>query len=187
MTTDASMPDLDHLRDRWGWLVALGALMIALGIVALILAPFATLGTVYVLGWLITISGIVEAVHAFHVSRWSGVFLHIAGGVLGVLLGLLIVTHPASGALLLTMLLAAYLMVIGLFRAIAALYLRHRSWGWAVLDGIVTLVLGLLLWAAWPLSALWFLGFAVGIALLLRGWTIVMFAAAVRAVGHSAH
>ncbi len=181
MTAIVPMADLDHLRDRWGLLLVLGIVMIALGIAALILAPFATLGTVFVLGWLITISGIVEAIQAFHVRRWSGVFLHVAGGVLGVLLGLLIVTHPASGALLLTMLLAAYLAVIGLFRAIAALYLRHRSWGWAVLDGIATLILGLLLWMAWPLSAFWFLGFAVGIALLLRGWTIVMFAVTVRA------
>lgn len=187
MTAFVFMTDLDHLRDRQGWLLVLGVLMIALGIAALIFAPFATLGTVYVLGWLITISGIVEAIHAFHVSRWGGVFLHIAGGVLGVLLGLLIVTHPASGALALTMLLAAYLMVIGLFRTITAFHLRHRSWGWAALDGIVTLVLGLLLWTAWPLSALWFLGFAVGIALLLRGWTIVMFATAVRAISRSAH
>jgi len=187
MSTYAFTLDLDSLRDRWGWLLALGALMIALGIAALVFAPFATLGTVYVLGWLITISGIVEAIHAFHLSRWGGVFLHIAGGVLGVLLGLLIVTHPESGALVLTMLLAAYLMVIGLFRAIAALYLRHRSWGWAAFDGAVTLALGLLLWTAWPLSGLWFLGFALGIALLLRGWSVVMFATAVRAVGRSAH
>lgn len=77
--------------------------------------------------------------------------------------------------------------MIGPFRAIAALRLRHRSWGWAVLDGIVTLVLGLLLWAAWPLLALWFLAFAVGIALLLRGWTVVMFGAAVRATDRSTH
>ncbi len=184
MTSFVLAADLHHLRDRWGRLLALGIVMIVLGVVALIWAPLATLGTVFVLGWLIAISGLVEAIHAFHVRRWSGVFLHIAGGVLGVLLGLLIATHPASGALLLTMLLAAYLAVIGLFRAITALCLRHRSWGWAVLDGIVTLVLGLLLWTAWPLSGLWFLGFAVGIALLLRGVTIVMFAAAVRSKPH---
>lgn len=187
MTTFALMPDIDHLHDRWGWLLTLGILMIATGVIALTFAPFATLGTVYVLGWLIAISGIVETIQAFHLSRWSGVFLHIAGGALGVLLGLLIVTHPAAGALVLTMLLSAYLTVIGLFRAISAFHLRHQSWGWAAFDGIVTLVFGLLLWVSWPFSALWFLGFAVGIALLLRGWAIVMFAVAVRAAGHSAH
>ncbi len=186
MTAFVPMTDLDHLGDRWGRLLALGIVTIALGVAALVFAPLATFGTVFVLGWLITISGVVEGIHAFHVGRWNGVFLHVAGGVLGVLLGLLIVTHPVSGALVLTMLLAAYLTVIGLYRTITALYLRHRSWGWAVLDGVVTFVLGLLLWTAWPLSALWFLGFAVGIALLLRGWTFVMFAVAVRAIGRGA-
>jgi uncharacterized membrane protein HdeD (DUF308 family) len=180
------MTELDYLGHQWGRLLALGILSIALGIAALILAPFATLGTVFVFGWLITINGVVEAIHVLHVRRWSGVFMHLAGGVLGVLLGLLIVTHPTSGSLVLTMLLAAYLTAVGLYRAITALYLRHRSWGWAVLDGIVTLVLGLLLWASWPLSALWFLGFAVGIALLLRGWSVVMFAVAVRPIDRTA-
>jgi uncharacterized membrane protein HdeD (DUF308 family) len=45
-------------------------------------------------------------------------------------------------------------------------------------------VLGLLLWAEWPVSAIWFLGFALGVALILRGWTMVMFALAVRAFTH---
>lgn len=174
--------DLDHLRDRWGWLLVLGIVLIALGVIALIFTPEVTLATVFVLGWLITVSGVVEGVYAFQVRRWGGMFLYLAGGVLGVLLGLLIVTHPVSGALVLTMLIAAYLTVIGLFRTIAAIHMRYRLWGWAVFDGIVTLILGLLLWAAWPSSALWFLGFAVGIALLLRGWSTVMFAIAVRAV-----
>ena len=56
--------------------------------------------------------------------------------------------------------------------------------GWAVLDGIVTLVLGLLLWAGLPWSGLWFLGFALGIALLLRGWSAVIFAFAVRHISN---
>jgi uncharacterized membrane protein HdeD (DUF308 family) len=95
--------------------------------------------------------------------RW-GWFLE-----LGILLIVLGITHPVAGALAWTLLFATFLTVIGLFRLAAAIWLRYRSWGWAVLDGIVTLVLGLLLWAGLPWSGLWFLGFALGIALLLRG------------------
>lgn len=182
----ALISDLDPLRHRWGGLLALGIALMVLGIIALAFIPATTIGVVVVLGWLIIVSGIVEGIYTFHVRRWSGVFLHLAGSVLGVLLGLLIITHPASGALALTMLLAAYLTVIGLFRAITAIQLRYRLWRWTVLDGIVTLVLGLLLWAAWPSSGLWFPGFAVGIALLLRGWTTAVFAIALRAVGRGA-
>ena len=54
--------------------------------------------------------------------------------------------------------------------------------GWAVFDGVLTLILGVLLWAEWPVSAIWFVGLALGITLILRGWTTIMFALAIRAL-----
>jgi uncharacterized membrane protein HdeD (DUF308 family) len=175
---------LTHLHHRWGWFLALGIILIVLGIIALVYTPAATLATVLVLGWLMFFSGIVEAVHAFQARAWTGVLLHVAGGALGIFVGLLVVTHPIAGALAWTLLFASFLTVIGLFRTIAAVWLRYRSWGWALFDGIVTLVLGLMLWAGLPWSGLWFLGFALGIALMLRGWSNVMFAFAIRSFGH---
>ena len=182
MAASTFLIDLEPLRNHWRWLIALGIALVVLGIIALIFAPAATVGTVLVLGWLITLSGVTESICAFRLRRWSGMFLHLAGGVLGILLGLLIVTHPLAGALALTMLLAAYLTVIGLLRAITAAHLRYRRWGWVTFDGLVTLILGLLLWAVWPLTALWFLGFAVGLAMLLRGWATIALAMAIRGI-----
>jgi uncharacterized membrane protein HdeD (DUF308 family) len=100
--------------------------------------------------------------------------------VLGVLVGLLVVTHPIAGALAWTLLFASFFTVIGLFRLVAAIRLKFPNWGWAAFDGAITLLLGVLLWIDWPGSGVWFLGFAVGISLLLRGWSYVMFAIAVR-------
>ncbi len=175
--------DLEYLGHRWGWFLVLGMLLIVLGIIALVYTPAATIASVLVLGWLIFLSGILEAVHAFQDRGWGGALLHVVGGVLGILIGLLVVTHPVAGALAWTLLFAAFFTVIGLFRLVAALWLRYRSWGWALFDGIVTLVLGLLLWAGMPWSGFWFLGFALGIALILRGWSTVMFALAARTLG----
>jgi uncharacterized membrane protein HdeD (DUF308 family) len=141
--------------------------------------PAATIGTVLVLGWLLVVSGIFEAIQAFRVRSWGGFFLHLLGGILGVFVGLLIVTHPVLGALGWTMLFASFFTVIGLFRTIAAIRLKFPNWGWAVFDGIVTLALGILLWVSWPTSALWFLGLSVGVSLILRGWSYIMFAIAV--------
>jgi uncharacterized membrane protein HdeD (DUF308 family) len=180
MTTNALVLEVDNIRHRWGWLLVLGISMVILGTIALFITPAATLGTVLVLGWLLVVSGIVEAVHSFSVRRWSGIFLHLIGGILGVLVGLLVVTHPVAGALAWTLLFASFFTVIGLFRLIAAIRLKFPNWGWAVFDGAVTLLLGLLLWIDWPGSGIWFLGFAVGISLLLRGWSYVMFAIAIR-------
>jgi uncharacterized membrane protein HdeD (DUF308 family) len=130
-------------------------------------------------------SGIVEGVHAFQARGWGGVLLHVTGAALGIFIGLLVVTHPVAGALAWTLLFASFFTVIGLFRIVAAVRLRYRSWGWAVFDGIVTLVLGLLIWAGMPWSGLSFLGFALGITLLLRGWSSVMFAFAVHGIART--
>lgn len=180
MTTSTTPVDIQPLRNRWGSYLVLSICMIVLGIIALAYVPAATIGTVLILGWLMIFSGIIEAIHAFRARPWGGVFLHLMAGVLGLLIGLLIVTHPLAGALAWTMLLAAFLTVIGLFRTIAAIHLRFRTWGWAVFDGVVTVILGILLWAQWPFSAMWFLGFALGVALVLRGWTTLRFALAIR-------
>jgi uncharacterized membrane protein HdeD (DUF308 family) len=173
--------DIAVLRHSWGWLLALGIGLAVLGLIAIALVPVATVAAVIVLGWLMVVSGIIEAIHAFRVRRWSGgVLLHMIGGVLGILVGLLVVTHPVAGALVWTLLFASFFMVIGILRAIAAIKLKFLNWGWALFDGIVSFALGILLWAEWPWSGLWFLGLTVGISLLLRGWAYVMFALAVR-------
>lgn len=182
MVTRPLFFEFERLRHRWGWLLVLGILMVVLGTIALFITPAATLGTVLVLGWLLVISGIFEAIQAFRVRRWGGVFLHLIGGLLGVFIGLLIVTHPVAGALAYTLLLASFFTVIGIFRLITALSLKFPNWGWAVFDGVITLLLGILLWMEWPWSGIWFLGVAVGVSLLLRGWSYVMFAFAVHNV-----
>ena len=182
MTTDVLVLELDDLRHKWGWLLAVGISMVFLGTIALFIAPAATIGTILVLGWLLVVSGVVEAIQSFRVRKWGGIFLHLIGGILGVLVGLLIVTHPVAGALAWTLLFASFFTVIGVFRLVAAMRLKFPNWGWAAFDGGVTLLLGLLLWIDWPGSGLWFLGFAVGVSLLLRGWSYVMFAIAVRSL-----
>lgn len=180
MTATLLAFDLENLRRKWRWFLALGIALIVLGIIALSVMPAATLATVMILGWLLVFSGVVEAAHGFHVRGWGGMFLHRAGGILGVLIGLLIVTHPVAGALAWTLLFASFFTVIGLFRMVAAIRLKFPNWGWAVFDGTITLLLGILLWADWPWSGLWFVGLSVGISLLLRGWSSVMLALAVR-------
>src|SRR5258706_257700 len=180
MATTVMVLGVEELRHKWGWFLALGVALIVLGVIALAMIPVATLAAVMVLGWLLVFSGIVEAVHGFQVHRWGGMFMHLAGGVLGVLIGLLIVTHPVAGALAWTLLFASFFTVVGLFRLVAAIRLKFPNWGWAAFDGTVTTLLGILLGAGWPWSGLWFLGFAVGVSLVLLGWSAVMLALTIR-------
>jgi len=182
MSATALFHGVENLRHHWGWLLGLGIVMVVFGAIAMVMTTAATLGTALVLGWLLVFSGVAECIYAFRVRQWGGLFLHLIGGILGVLIGLLVVTHPVAGALALTLLFASFLTVIGMFRLVTAISLKFPNWGWAVFDSLITVALGVLLWAEWPSSALWFLGLAVGVSLILRGWSYVMFAIAIRSL-----
>ena len=60
---------------------------------------------------------------------WGGLFLHLIGGALGLLVGLLVVTHPLAGAVAWTLLFASFLSVVGLFRIIVAVSLKWATVG----------------------------------------------------------
>ena len=85
-----------------------------------------------------------------------------------------------AGALACTLLFTSYFVVIGIFQMIATISLKFPGWRWSVFNAVVTFVLGILLWLAWPSSSVWFIGLAVGIAMILRGWSFVIFAFAIR-------
>jgi uncharacterized membrane protein HdeD (DUF308 family) len=174
--------DVEKLRPRWGWLLALGAVLVLIGTTAMIIPLSATIASSLIVGSILTAAGIVEIIYAFRIHRWGGLFLHFIVGLLGFFTGLFTFTHPLDGALVWTLLISSFMAVVGVFRLVAAATLRFPNWGWSILDGVITAVLGLLLWAEWPWSGLWFLGFALGVSFVLRGWSYIMFAIAIREV-----
>jgi uncharacterized membrane protein HdeD (DUF308 family) len=173
---------LHELRRNWGWFLALGVIMVVVGTAALVYSVVATITAVILFGWLLLIDGILQGVMAFWTRQWSGFFLHVLAGVLSVIVGLILVTNPAEGAVTLTLLLAVFFMVGGLFRIITPLVMQFPTWGWSVLVGVIDVVLGLLIWNRWPWDGLWVIGTFVGIGLIFRGWSHVMFGLAVRSL-----
>lgn len=187
MTAHPLLTGLDEVRRNWGWFLVLGIALIVLGAVALGAVGLVTLASVLLVGWLLVISGVVEAATAFWARQWSGFFLNLLEGVLYFVVGMLVLRHPAASAAGLTLLLAALFLTTGLFRTAAAVALRYPNWGWCVLDGTVSVLLGVLIWADWPSSADWVIGTFVGIDLIFRGWSWVMFGLAVHRLPHAAH
>ena len=174
---------MEALSRNWGWLLALGILMIILGVVAMAAPVVATIAIQVMLGWLLVISGIAEGIHAFMVKEWRGFLLELLSAVLYLGVGLLLLVDPLKGAVALTLILAVFLLVEGIFKIITALRVRdHRGWGWLLASGIVSVVLGVLIWKQWPASGLWVIGLLVGIQLLFTGWSLVMLALVAR--GH---
>jgi uncharacterized membrane protein HdeD (DUF308 family) len=173
---------LEQLRKNSLWLLILGIVLIIVGMAAIGSAFVATLTTVLVFGMLLIIGGGVQIVNALFAGRWRGFWLHLLAGILYLVLGFLLVQHPLAAAAGFTLVLAACFMIGGLFRIFTALVDRFHGWGWVLLNGIVTLILGGMIWRQWPASALWVIGLFVGIDMLFAGWTWVMTAVAIRNV-----
>ena len=173
---------MEALSRNWGWLLALGILMIILGVFAIGAPVVATIAFQVALGWILVIGGIAEGVHAFMAQDWRGFFFELLSAILYLVVGVLLLVNPLGGALALTVLLAAFLVVEGIFKIIMALRVRdHSGWGWVLASGILSVILGLMIWAKWPASGLWVIGLLIGIQLLFTGWSLVMLALAARA------
>ncbi len=166
--------DLEQFSRNWGWFLALGIVMIVLGTLALGSALFVTLVSMIFFGWLLVFSGIFEAVQSFWQKQWGGFFLHLAVGILYAIVGFMLIANPGASAVALTLLMAIFFIVAGIFRIVAALSMRFPHWGWMLLSGIAALILGLLIWRQWPASGFWIIGLFIGIELIFTGWSWVM-------------
>jgi uncharacterized membrane protein HdeD (DUF308 family) len=173
---------MEALSRNWGWLLAFGILMIILGVFAIGAPVVATIAVQFALGWILVIGGVAEGIHAFMAQGWRGFLFELLSAILYLVVGVLLLVNPVGGALALTVVLAVFLIVEGIFKTVMALRVRdHGGWGWLLASGILSLVLGFLIWAEWPASGLWIIGLLVGIQLLFTGWSLVMLALAARA------
>jgi uncharacterized membrane protein HdeD (DUF308 family) len=169
---------IEEIRSSWGWFLALGILFLLLGAVCVIGDVSATFATVLVFGWLLMFSGIFGLVHAFRTHSWQGFLLSLLSAVFRGVTGYLLIRYPLAGAASLTLVLASFFIVGGLFRAIGAGMLKFPRWSWSVFSGIVSLGLGIMLLAQMPVSSVWFIGFAVGLDLIFDGASLIGFATA---------
>jgi uncharacterized membrane protein HdeD (DUF308 family) len=167
---------LEEMQASWRWTLAIGILLMVLGVICIIADVTATFITVLAFGWLLLFSGIVSLVHAFRTRTWNGFFLSLLSALLRGFTGFLLIRYPAVGAMTLTLVLASFFIVGGLFRAVGADMMKFPRWGWSVASGILSVVLGIVLLAQWPLSSVWFIGFAIGLDMIVDGAAMVGFA-----------
>lgn len=163
------MPGMEGFRRNWGWVLVLGIVLVILGLLATSMTFAATLATVSVLGILLLIAGVFEIGNAFRHTHYGGFWMHMFAGVLDLVTGALLLSYPAAGAAALTLILAIFFLVGGLVRLLSSLVTKVPNRGWGIASGIIDFLLGVVLLASWPVSALWFLGLCVGIGLIFRG------------------
>jgi uncharacterized membrane protein HdeD (DUF308 family) len=166
--------EMQMLSDKWCWFLALGIAMVVLGTIAIGDAVVATEAATVLFGFLLLAGGISEIVSSFWAGRWSATLVHLLIGILYTVVGLIIVDTPAESAIQLTLIFAFFLIFGGIFRVVYALSERFTGWGWVLLNGAVSLLLGLLVYKQWPYSGMWIIGLFVGIELIFNGWAWIM-------------
>ena len=176
-------PHLTIFSKNWGWFFLWGIILVILGCVAISAATMTTLLSVIFLGVLLLISGIVIIVDCF--SFWwgqgSGFFLHLLMGLLYTICGVMLIKSPLLSSVSLTLFLGIFYVLIGISRMMYSSLLRTPNWGWNFSSGILSLLLGVLIIAALPQSALFIIGLFVGIDLIFCGLTYLMVALAAKA------
>lgn len=171
----------DILRQASTWSILCGALLVVLGVLAVASPAVAAVAVNALIAWLIVLAGIVHLALAFHSHGAGGLLWKLLVGIAYVFFGVYLIAHPALGVVSLTLVLASLFLVEGIFDI--ALFFRMRpigGSGWILVDGIVTLLLGLMIYRQWPSSSNWAIGTLVGVSLIISGVSRLMLSLAVR-------
>jgi uncharacterized membrane protein HdeD (DUF308 family) len=162
--------DTAPLRVKWGWIVGLGVVYLIAGFVALGSVMIATVASVFVVGVMMIVAGIAEIINAFQLKGWGKFLIWALLGVLYIVAGFVTLQNPLLAAALLTLILGAALIASGLVRIFLAFSMKRESpWIWVLLSSVVTLLLGLVILAHWPISSVYVLGIFLGVDLVMAG------------------
>jgi uncharacterized membrane protein HdeD (DUF308 family) len=174
-----TLPDV--VKRASGWSIALAILMILAGMIAIAAPAIAGVVIVYVVAWTAIFDGGFQIVYAFRAHSGGRMILELILGLLYVVAGVYILMHPARGLLALTLVIACFLLIYGVFALVLAFQMRPISgWGWVLFDAIVTILLGVLIWAHWPHNSEWVIGTLVGISFIVSGVSRLMLSMAVK-------
>jgi uncharacterized membrane protein HdeD (DUF308 family) len=164
------------LHTHWKLYLIEGVVLLALGFIAIVIPPIATLAVTILLGWLFFISGIVGIFTSFWMRQAPGFWWSLLSAVLGIVVGVSLLAMPLSGALSLTVVLIAFFIIEGVVTILFAAEHRQElsgQWGWMLASGIVDLLLSVMIAAGLPSTAAWAIGLLVGINMIFGGSALI--------------
>jgi len=168
-----------EIKSAAGSMKWLGILTIVFGILAIMMPYITGQSVLMIIGFLVIAGGIMRMIWAFKAGSLGKGLLVFVIGVLTLLAGFWIVTEPFIAAGALTIVLSFYFFVDGVAELMAAFSLQQGK-GWLIFDGLVTIVLGVLLFMGFPLSGPFAVGVLLGIKLLFAGATMLALGSAVK-------
>lgn len=176
------LPSEAEIRKSTGWIIALSIILIILGFLAILMPGFASAFFTLVMGWIALISGVVMIVQSFVAKPVRGFWLNLVVGILYVIAGIYILSNLLAAIAGLTLAFGILFIVEGIYTIIMGFTNRagHRMSWLVVLNGVITLILGIMVLNQFPFSAIWLIGLYVGISLLFSGASLLAAALAVR-------
>ena len=178
-TTTPNSVALVKQGSKWG--LIWGVLLIILGMLAVAEPFLAAVALATFIAWLLVLVGIVHLAVAFHAHSGTSMGWKLLVGVAYIFIGAYLLFRPVVGVTTLTLMLAFLFLIEGVLDFM--LWWKSRSAGgafWILLDSIVTLILGGMIYVQWPSSSAWAIGTLVGISMIMSGLTRVMLSMAVR-------
>ena len=167
--------------------IVLSIILIIFGVLAITLPMATSAGVVMIIGWLVIFDGLAQLAHAAQSKGIGHIVWKILVALFYLVAGAYLLAHPALGVAGFTLVLAIFLCAEGLADVVA--YFSTRKGGgstpWMLADGIITLVLGFMIWNQWPVCSLWVIGTLVGISMVMTGTTRLMMTLAVRKLAKS--
>src|SRR5262245_6884196 len=152
------------------WYLLEGVLLIVAGVVALIWPYVASVALIFLLGWILIVSGVLQGIGLIGAKDVPHFWLQLVSAVLAILIGILLLRNPDAGLLIMTVLLIVYFFVEGISKVIFAMNIRpYTGWLWVLLSGVIGILLGAYLWSNMPVASDWVLGVLLGIQLIVEG------------------
>ena len=165
---------LAAIKENASTAILVGAVLVIAGLLALFAPLVIGLSITIMVGVMLVIGGIGQCLLAFRAGAFGRAMIMLVIGVLMTMAGFYMMSQPVAGLASITLMLVIYLIVAGLCEIIVALQLRPADgWGWAMFNGAITLLLGVMLWRQFPLSGAWALGVLFGIKMIFSGWILV--------------
>jgi uncharacterized membrane protein HdeD (DUF308 family) len=167
-------------RPPWPWFLAVGIALVLLGAIALGCPTVLEVSSVLILGPVLLANSVCQVLLAFFSHQARAQWMHLGSGALSLVVGFLVMTHPAEAAGDLALLLTAFLMVDGLNRVFGSRLMPFPARGWVLAAGALALALGLGAWAQAPARGLVLISLCVAVDFLFHGASWIVLSLAVR-------
>lgn len=173
----------ESVRHHWVMFLIEGIALVLLGGFAIFAPQIASIAATLFFGWILLLSGAVGFIATVRARHAPGFVWSLVSALLGIAAGIILLGWPVQGTFSLTAVLIAFLLIEGVVSILYAL--EHRRglsgrWGWMLASGVLDIVLGAILLAGLPGTALWALGLLIGINMIFGGWALIGMALASR-------